>query len=311
VIILLGSKALAHYIPDFKTSIDTDILGEYDSVVSYMKSKGQVQSIYPSSKGKKLITSFSDKTIIEAEINWGHSSPKMMTDLMMNDPDTKIKLDYEASEMVLIPSLDFLYTLKMSHRYLRNSPHFLKTMKHIHLMRSMGAKIRPEYQEFYKIRREETYWYKHPKLNVTKDDFFSGDGVKYIYDHDSIHKAIKHLDNPAYEYYKSENADILCDRKKWDECSEEIKLYGVLEEVQVLALERSQIPFEHIDPRKSFNMAHEKVCTSITSGFFREFAYENYHKIQVMYESDYVERFWDQVNLGNVPFANPEVEVND
>ena len=42
-------------------------------------------------------------------------------------------------------------------------------------------------------------------------------------------------------------------------------------------------------------MALEKVCTSITSGWFREYAWENYHRVVHMYKTlgvnDYIDRF--------------------
>jgi hypothetical protein len=69
----------------------------------------------------------------------------------------------------------------------------------------------------------------------------------------------------------------------------------VYEESCVLALERSQIPFPDASPRKSFEYALMKVCTSITSGFFREWAWEHYDDVLALYnelgENDYIERF--------------------
>ena len=74
----------------------------------------------------------------------------------------------------------------------------------------------------------------------------------------------------------------------------------MLEETQVLALERSQVLFENVEPKKSFDMALNKVCSSITSGWFREYAWENYKNVQKLYEADYVERFWKDVEIGLV-----------
>ena len=210
-------------------------------------------------------------------------------------------------------TLDELYTLKMSHRYLKDSPHFRKTRNDILLMRVLGASIFDP--TWFKEREYETYWYKHPKLNVKKKDFFTGDGVQYVYDHDDIHMAMAHLRDwtdgdsysnpslrvPAYRLYMMDGSEVQCSRKKFFEANEGIRLYGVLEEAQVLALERSQIPFRgKVDPRRSFDIALQKVCTSITSGWFREFAWENYSLIEAMYESDYVDRFWSAVDAGKV-----------
>lgn len=56
-----------------------------------------------------------------------------------------------------VPSLNVLYMLKMSHRYLKDSPHFLKTMQDIHAMRKLGAVIPAEWESFYQDRMRDTY----------------------------------------------------------------------------------------------------------------------------------------------------------
>jgi hypothetical protein len=213
------------------------------------------------------------------------------------------------------PPLKYLYALKMSHRYLRNSPHFLKTMRDIQAIRKFAKESNydlhfdPKLKEWFKKREKETYWYKHPSLKQNKKDFFNGDGVTYVYDHDSIHEAVKHLDEPAYNKFKVDTAEVECSKEKFFSLPMDTQLYSVLEEVQVLALERSQIPFKDkgIDPRWSFNKAHEKVCTSITSGWWREFAWEHYDMVQDMYEPDYVNNFWAAVNMNRVkPYKQEE-----
>lgn len=198
----------------------------------------------------------------------------------------------------LVPSLDQLYTLKMSHRYLKNSNHFLKTLATIKNMRKIGAKIFDD--EFYKARMKETYNYPHPKLNVGKKDFFNSN-FQYIYDHDSIHEAIKILDKPAYTYYMDGEEEVNCSKDAFFSQEKHIQLLGVLEETYVLAIERSQIPnnFE-IDPRHSFNLALEKVCTSITSGWFREYAWENFEVVSKLYDESYIHRFKNALNKGEV-----------
>lgn len=187
-------------------------------------------------------------------------------------------------ENVIAP-LNVLLLLKLSHRYRKNSPHFLKTMHDIHLLRRAGAVITPELEPILKLREKETYTYSHPKLNVTKKEFFNGDDVPYVYDHDSIHQVVAFLDRPAYTYYMTDGEQVKASMDKFFEQPEHIKLLGVLEESLVLAAERSQIPNDFkIPPRASFNLALEKVCTSITSGRFREFAYESYYIVQKMYD---------------------------
>jgi hypothetical protein len=117
-------------------------------------------------------------------------------------------------------------------------------------------------------------------------------GVWQKWDHDSVHLAVKHLDKPAYEYFKPEDSEVMVSKEMWDVLPETIKLYAVLEEAYVLALERSLIPFPNRKtPKEAFDMALMKVCTSITSGWFREFSWESYDKVQALYNDNYVDKF--------------------
>lgn len=191
---------------------------------------------------------------------------------------------------VVYPNLDWLYTLKMSHRFKKNSPHFHKTMSDILFMRTLGAKIAD--LDWFELRQRQTLT-KHPKLNQSKGAFFDTPGINYVYDHDSIHLAMALGSRPAYEEYK--DGEVWCSKRLWDEQPHIVQLRGVLEEALVLALERSQIPFD-FKPNLiwSFKFALEKVCTSITSGWFREFAWEHYHQVLDQFSQlpwNYVDRF--------------------
>lgn len=199
--------------------------------------------------------------------------------------------------------INVLYCLKMSHRFKKDSVHFHKTMADIKILRKMGANLDdPVLYDIFKRREIETYNYSHPVLDTTKSEFFDKSTVGYVYDHDSIHDCVKMQEKPAYMYYMKNGAQVMTDKDKFDNCPERIKLMGVYEESCVLALERSQIPNNFsIPPEVSFKIALEKVCTSITSGWFREYAWENYNKVMKIYSSvgkdDYIKRFKSNSNL--------------
>ncbi len=207
-----------------------------------------------------------------------------------------------------VAPIELLYSLKMSHRYLKNSPHFLKTLKAAKILRKLTSDTHYDV-DWYNARVKETYNYAHPKLSVNKSEFFNSN-FNYIYDHDTIHEAVKLLDKPAYTFYMDGDAEVNCSKEKFFACERVIRLLGVLEETYVLALERSQIPNEfNINPRKSFNIALEKVCTSITSGWFREYAWDHYEQISAMYDSGYVDKFKLALSQGIVkPFNNPSMK---
>lgn len=210
----------------------------------------------------------------------------------------------DAINKEVVAPLEVCYALKLSHKYLKDSPHFLKTMRDIQHMEAAGIRLTEWLEEWLPWRERETYVYKHPKLDVTKGEFFDGDGVNYVYDHDTIHLTVALISgidyigstHPAYTFYMKDGSEVMTSKDKFFAVDEEIRLFGVYEETCVLALERSQIPFDFSpDARYSFELALMKVCTSITSGYFRQWAYENYDKVIDLYERlgerDYIDRF--------------------
>lgn len=233
-------------------------------------------------------------------------------DLLQTAARQKFDTTLFGGQPVQVCSMGWLYVLKYSHRFLKG-PHFEKTRRDIHLMESLGEDEvgwlddpAMAYKGWLARREAETYTRRHPNLNVMKRDFFSdAHGVHYIYDHDSIHKAMA-LENgvPAYEAYKEPGAEVMCSKDLWDRLPQRVRLNGVLEECYVLALERSQIPHPgESSPRDSFRRALQAVCTTVTSGWFRDFAYEEYFTILRLYNDDYVLRFEKGLNAGIVKKA--------
>lgn len=288
--LIIGSHALKRLIDINRVPRDIDIMGSYEECMEFIKEiPAERHQIYPIAGGKKIIATFKDGQIVEAELAWEGSTTAEFIKIMNEFGFEKY------------PPLDGLYALKISHRFLKNSPAFLKTMRDIQRMRLMGARI-PEYlQDWFNRREKETYDYSHPSLKKSKKEFFNGDGVSYVFDHDSIHQAVKHLDRPAYQFFKDDQTEVFCSRAKFEDCDQQTQLFAVLEESYVLALERSQIPHAgKVSPKASFEMALMKVCTSITSGWFRAFAWENYDAVLDLYSDDYVTRFWRGVDSGIV-----------
>lgn len=271
MLVFVGSVALNTYLgADARPPKDIDAIADYESALKFLEAK-ECDVIYPAQEGKKLIGTNRNE-IIEIEIAWEGTTAVSFLDKIKMVGEIQPISGYGSN--VWVPSLDWLYTLKMSHRYLRNSPHFLKTRGDILAMRLMGAKIADD--NWYKDRMRETYWYELPNLDRDKSEFFVD---AYQYDHDSIHEAVAIYDRPAYTYYQHEGLKgVQCSKRMFfDEVSEDIRLAGVVEEATVLSLERSLIPHPGVKTeQQAFDFALMKVCTSITSGWFREYAWENY-----------------------------------
>lgn len=309
---VIGSSAMeAQGIDINRSPVDMDVVCNWktaNNLVKWMKSfKGNAVVYYPLTEDKCVMKVVNDdyKFIAEFDLSYQDNdhNGKLM-ELVINDPFTVTTNNTHGDGTEIFKhyaSKDVLYMLKMSHRFKKNSPHFLKTMNDIILLRKNGAVIRDEHEEFYNERVKLTYDYKHPSLKRNKDEFFNpNEGVKYVYQHDNLHEIVKLYDRPAYTYFKPANSEVWCDKDMFENCEHHIKLAAVYEESAVLGLERSVIPFG-TDADKAFKMALEKCCTGITSGWFREFCWDNYYQVVELYErlrSDYGKNYVDDFNKG-------------
>ena len=224
---------------------------------------------WPINEGKTWIVE-SDGMKWEHEIAWpGSTGEELLEILNVKEGDTTLA------------DLDVVYTMKMSHRFLKNSPHFHKTMRDIHFLRKQGAEIFD--QTWYSARVAETYSYEHPNLDRTKEEFFVDE---YKFDHDLVHEAVAIGSKPAYEWYKIPGEEVKCSKTLFESQTEWVRLNGVYEEAAVLSIERSLVPFQDQapDPDLVFAYALMKVCSSITSGWFREYAWENYDRVLELFE---------------------------
>jgi hypothetical protein len=298
--ILIGSCALQHHVklPADRKIADQDYVGTYEQAMEFRK-RNKIDVCYPINSGKSIYMRDRSGIIVEVEIAWPDSMAERLVEFVMSQPD-----NIASCGGSVVPSLDVLYLLKLSHKYKKDSPFFKKTMDDIIFMRDVcGAKLRDEHMEFFQQREKETYQNQLPKLNRTKEEFFNPAEVKYEWQHDDLHLVLAHLDKPAYQYFSG--GEVWSDMDVFETLPENTKLLAVLEESLVLAAERSQLAFpdKKIDPKWSFDMALSKVCTSITSGRFRSYAYDNYYKVQDLYEQigkNYMERVYDGIKTGKV-----------
>lgn len=287
--LVIGSRALVHNNPELA---ETRVCGDWDFIATidqfnkwYKANKSEMAFAVPTDGGKYYHCRGKDGMNYEFEIAWEDTSAAMLLGAYT----------YEGEKAYAI-NADLL-AIKMSHRYKKNSVHFKKTMDDIRFLRKKlkDSQLDPWLYEFVRLREKETYTYSHPALNVDKGSFFKDDGVQYVYDHDDLHKVVAIEESPAYAKYIKDGQEVLTSSEKFWAVDQRTRLLGGLEESMVLALERSQIPHAigregGPTPRWSFEMALMKVCTSITSGYFREFCWEHYNEIMAMY--DELGEFW-------------------
>jgi len=148
-----------------------------------------------------------------------------------------------------------------------------------------------------------------PLLNQKNEDFFN-DAVSKYYIHDDIHKVMAHYDKPLYTKMKHDSSLAKCEYELWKNFSYKEKIECVREECYVIAIERFVVPkLETSKPfmsaNFSFNAALNKVCTTLCSGWFRDFAIDNYFEI-MKFDVDFYKKFFDAVQNNKLKKVNKE-----
>jgi hypothetical protein len=284
--IIVGSVAgMKHKCVPPRKLKDVDVIGEYASTKAFASSFGEINEEKETAKGTIF---FTENMIVELEdIDKSEHSSRLFSDMQKDAVDK------------VYASAEWLYFFKLSHRFKKDSPHFWKTVRDIFYMRSKGITLPNNSEGLMKEREELTYTNKLPKLNVKKTDFFKEEEVYWKYEHDDIHVAVKLYDKPAYTYFLKDGEEVMTDKNKFFSLPKDIQLASCCEEAITLTAERSLIPFDfRPDPDKMFLFSLMKVCTSITSGYFREFSYDNIYDIIKMYDQKYKGWWVDKVKEG-------------
>jgi hypothetical protein len=211
---------------------------------------------------------------------------------------------YSTSEVIETPigianvvSPKGLMLFKRSH--LHRPVDFAKHIRHYHFLKSKVIDLDEVYYNLLKERTrltKEKYGDKVPSLKKSKKDFFD-DYVTKKYEHDSLHYATSYGERPIYEELKTDDDSVWCSRELWEQLSHEKKIKCVREEAFVIAIERYLIPKKGYPPKFAFNNAVEKIATTLTSGWFRDFAIDNWTEIMNYGDYDFYSMFLAKESL--------------
>ncbi|PKY16222.1 hypothetical protein RhiirB3_467209 [Rhizophagus irregularis] len=90
---------------------------------------------------------------------------------------------------------------------------------------------------------------------------------------------VKYGDHPIYESLKEDKSKAWMKKSLFEKIDYQTKLNCVKEEAMAIALERYLIPMTSNNQETSYNMALVKICTTLTKGWFRQFAVDNYPQL--------------------------------
>lgn len=326
--ILIGSRAYAFNFKDFKR---TNLISDYDLIMKeadfknwFNENRSFIKSSIPTSENKyKLILLKNDvKVNYEIEIVIESDNESSNNLLFLNLSETVlIDETYKGflGEEFKIMNSRFLGLTKKSH--ITYPIHFEKNMIDLQfIMKYENTQFKSsdlsEVESLYLKRRiEETKLrvpQNTPKLNVSTDDFFSSKlPVNAYFVHDDLHRLMAHRDKPIFEMMQRDNTKAWCEKDMFFKLPFEYRLEAVIEEAYVISMERYIIPQFGKDLNNHFicfKKAVQRICTTLTSGWFREFALENYNSILNKYDENYSLKF---INAYKNDLIKPKDEFKD
>ena len=135
-------------------------------------------------------------------------------------------------------------------------------------------------------------------LMMGNQQFFD-DAVKKVYDHDWLHERVAFFDRPLYERLKFSNKMDLawCEKELWEKFTHQEKMMCVVEETTVIALERFLIPGREKYATAAYMKALQKVCTSLTSGWFRDFAIWNWADLRLLARVELMDKLTEELKI--------------
>lgn len=177
--------------------------------------------------------------------------------------------------------------------------------KHIFMytkyLKSQEAFFNEEDRAYLKQRTDEHIkYFSKIKVNLRKtpEEFFNN-YVDREYNHDYLHTLVAYNEKPMYTRLQiNGDKSVWCEKTLWDGLSQLEKIQTVLEEVYVIALERFIIPHK-VYIKIAFMRALKMVCTNLTSGWFRDFAIDNYTEIMLSYDKSKLQFAFDRLTPKN------------
>jgi hypothetical protein len=125
----------------------------------------------------------------------------------------------------------------------------------------------------------------NPNLMQTVEGFFD-DAVTKKYNHDYLHELFAYHEEPLYKKLQKDSSLAWCDKNLWYNLSHADKLRCIAEEAYVISTERFLVPRDWSTPAKlAFYKSVNKICTTLCSGWFRDYAIDNYIEVLDMFDA--------------------------
>ncbi|KAL7325905.1 hypothetical protein PS15p_208324 [Mucor circinelloides] len=117
----------------------------------------------------------------------------------------------------------------------------------------------------------------HINLNVSNDDLF----VTCHIPRDDIHTMVMYGDEPIYAGLKTDKSKAMLSGELVEQTPYEKEIHGVKEEAMVISLERFLLPKLTSEAASAYRSALIRICTTLTKGWFRQFAVDSFPRLAV------------------------------
>ncbi|PKY31312.1 hypothetical protein RhiirB3_448853 [Rhizophagus irregularis] len=122
----------------------------------------------------------------------------------------------------------------------------------------------------------------HINLNMSNDDFLENKDDLFVQKrvpHDDLHERVKYGDHPIHQGLKDDQSKAWIKKSLFEKLDYQTKINCVKEEAMAIALERYLIPMISKDQENSNKLALARICTTLTRGWFRQFAIDNHPRV--------------------------------
>lgn len=308
--LIVGSKALTFNfdMPNRRVK-DTDIIGTY-AEYELLKSVLNPDTVKEN-----------DYTVSLHNITPSELYPDIQTrnvEIFLSDRSNSLNkyLDFDnAHTGVKHASPEVLFSLKKSHihfpiKFEKHIPDYTFLFEHFNGIDKLSDITKLNFKE----TENRLGKLRTPSLQKTVKSFFKqSDGlVKSYFVHDDMHLAVAHYDKPLYQKMQYDLTLARCEKVLWENFSFEEKCKCVLEETMVISLERKILPMifgseKYYSSMDALRWALMRVSTTLCSGWFREFATNNYFKILEYANPEYVENFLGLFDKGKIKRIDREL----
>jgi len=279
MIILLGSRAARAWFSEFREPKDWDAVASVKTIFDWsQRNASAIRSLLPHSD-RKLRCHLHDGTQIEFEVL--NDDPETSTGLLAGLVADFMPCAFPPDDVALATSPTVLWLTKKSH--ITFPIRWQKNIADLHWLKSQSREPTTKEWHYYQVRKAEhvaRFGDRVAKLNVSNEQFFERSArIGRIIDHDRIHEMVAYEDRPLFEKFKTDLTKASLDRKLFEQATLERQLRLVREEAMVIALERYIIPkwpATPVLPEIAYSQALQRVCTTLTSGWFRDFAIDHW-----------------------------------